>query len=816
MPLRYIRRKITANDVITVAVATTAAATSLAGAAGFPPVAIPAAILLKIFQTIQDVKTKQEECYDLAFRCLSFLDLMKDQLLDHNREVPPSLLDALTNFARTLESIHSFLVSQAESKWRTRLLRKGSIEIALSVLNTELNDAINAFQIATLINIHYTIGDRLVIGSSSKERFGGEAQVDAYDTDDETVCSSALSQNHLNRTGRRSRRKTTNELTLVYEPAVDTHVLNAPEEELEEFEDHGFRRYQESDIKTNGSSRIKGGWWAGDTQADVKGRYLLVKSYDGPRYAASKVAGTISYEAEHALMVRQKWIRDVKILQNVFHPNLPQMVGFSSEECPTPFILLANVQTRLPQALVLDTIQHGTLAECVILISRFYLDHMDAALYLQRQLHLSDSKIQDYVENASYRIDGQRILVMGLPPPEVDRWASARNYDLSHSVRGVYLDLLPSRGMVPEKPYETSEAPSLETQKKINHLTHALNAVLPSSHSTTQISELNELLSACEDDSESTSQPIHLRRISGIALSLGASPPVWREKLVPAYKYSVGDLGYLAKQGDFASFKLICNVIRNGHASLQAIQSQHGTQIQWHRGPPIQTPLDSFPCPGNRVGWAVVIEPNTDYNVVIAHEERVEPMIPAGRFLLDYGQHLSKIHGVQPDDLMLITRVGVDFRFRLKGPFAPFMNPHQSPAFHQHGFRHHSHTASKSHARFGGGGLGHHSSHMSHGFGLPLTPPTILYLSTSIDKGNPPTWSQSPVFDLQSAPPHNIANCMIGSDPPLGYLNYVQFHAEDFLGAGGEPLKLPPPRPKEKQERAKVAKTYARAARTGC
>lgn len=63
------------------------------------------------------------------------------------------------------------------------------------------------------------------------------------------------------------------------------------------------------------------------------------------------------------------------------------MVGFSAKECPTPFILLANgkrtlcgqpfsteepiVQTRLPQALVLDKIRHGTVAECVQLISRF-------------------------------------------------------------------------------------------------------------------------------------------------------------------------------------------------------------------------------------------------------------------------------------------------------------------------------------------------------------------------------------------------------------------------------------------------------------
>lgn len=47
------------------------------------------------------------------------------------------------------------------------------------------------------------------------------------------------------------------------------------------------------------------------------------------------------------------------------------MIGYSGQECPTPFILLANVQTRLPQALVLDSIKHANIASCVRLIMRF-------------------------------------------------------------------------------------------------------------------------------------------------------------------------------------------------------------------------------------------------------------------------------------------------------------------------------------------------------------------------------------------------------------------------------------------------------------
>ena len=53
MPLRYIRRKVTAEHVVTVAIGTAATATNMAALASFPPVALPAAILLKIFEIIR-------------------------------------------------------------------------------------------------------------------------------------------------------------------------------------------------------------------------------------------------------------------------------------------------------------------------------------------------------------------------------------------------------------------------------------------------------------------------------------------------------------------------------------------------------------------------------------------------------------------------------------------------------------------------------------------------------------------------------------------------------------------------------------------
>ncbi|KZT64856.1 hypothetical protein DAEQUDRAFT_769357 [Daedalea quercina L-15889] len=828
MPLRYIRRKVTADNVVTVAIATTAVTVNLAALASFPPVALPAAILLRIFQIIRNVQTNQEQCYELAFRCLSFLDLIKDQVADRSTRMPPTLDDALQKFANTLESIHSFLMSQAESKWRTRLIRKGTVQAALEDLNLKLNDAFSAFQIATLINIHYTVGDGPAVASPNGESAALSASYQPSLSNGADASSHVSDRRYIGPSAQ-SFRQSIGPLEppssmqpsadeLIYDPpgevvssGIDGDLLLS-EEELEELEDNGFRRYEQPHVSFKGGSRIKEGWWAGARQADIEGRILLAKTYEGSSYAAQK-----------------KWIRDVKILQNVFHPNLPQMVGFSGEECPTPFILLANVQTRLPQALVLDKIKNGTVAECVLLISRFYLDHMDAALYLQRQLNLSDSKIQDYVEKASFRIDGQQTLVMGLPPPEVDHWMSARNYDLAHSIRKAYLDLLPNRGMLSEKPYETKaeSEPSIDIRRKINHLTHTLKAFLPGSHSSTHVSKLQELLSAYEDEIDlgPTATTPSLREIRTVALQLGANPPIWREPLVPAYKYSVGDLGYLEKGGDFSSFKLICNVLRDGHATFQTVQSQHGTQIQWHCAPPMQVPLDSFPCPGSRQGWAVALEPNVDYTVSIAHEERVDIANDIWKFLLNFSQYYAKKQGVEPEELilskvpfyplrflftastLLVNRVGVDLRFRMKGPFVPFVQPHyHQPAPFSLG--HQPHMLPMSH------GFGHHQ-HTGHPFNARPAPPIIIYLSTSIDKVHEPTWSQSPVFDFESRPPHSIANCMIGTEGPLGFLNYVQLYAEDFLGAEGNSLQPLQPVLKRERKPSKSTKIPLRSAHVG-
>ena len=53
MPLRYIRKQLTAENALSVAVATTSVTRELADMLQFPPARAAAGILLLIFQTIQ-------------------------------------------------------------------------------------------------------------------------------------------------------------------------------------------------------------------------------------------------------------------------------------------------------------------------------------------------------------------------------------------------------------------------------------------------------------------------------------------------------------------------------------------------------------------------------------------------------------------------------------------------------------------------------------------------------------------------------------------------------------------------------------------
>ncbi|KAI0744733.1 hypothetical protein C8Q76DRAFT_10245 [Earliella scabrosa] len=774
---------------------------------------------------------------------------MRDQLVGREDTAPPSLLRAITKFEETLKSIYDFMKHEAEQKWGARLMRKSTIENALADYNAALDDAARAFQIATLINIHLAVGEA---PSSSKDGSSQSSQSKAArreqltsltlppytaregdvitDVDDLTMsplARSATASTFDLLDGPISRRSSGDgpkedasidlidlstpliadfETDRVIQRTTLETSVEIEEEEVGISEHHGvclapfhtvlhllhvhhplqFTRYHQSQFRMKGKSRtIKDGWWAGAVEGEVGGQKSLMLRYEGSdRKKAMK-----------------RWLRDVKMLQNVYHPNLPQMVGYSNDETPTPFILLANVQTRLPQALLLDAIKNANLAKCAQLMLQFYRDTLDAALYLQRQLDLSDSKTQDYVENSTYRIDAEQTVIMGLPPPEIDSVVSWRNYGLAHTVRDVYLKILPNRGLPPKEPIDITEDTPAEMQQKVNHLTILARALLPSADNITTVQDrLHKLLGSLDEDDEMFDRPpMTLRQIRKAAIAANTHQQAWfANDGVTPHKLSVGDLGYISKgsvagEKNWDEFVVLCNVLDQGLARLETTTVTEGQQGSWQGGFHKWDELASYELPGGTHGWTVVVAPEAEYTMNIVHTHQVTRVHDAWNYLLEQGKDMAAAHGINPEDLILITRAGTDQRFRVRDLRRINYWPASiaGPSTGMHGFQPQPHFQHFQHGRPGGMGSFGHQPFGGHGDSRRLIPgqdlaPKVFYLFTSASKDHEPYFSQTPVpmplpkgGKVPELDPNEV-RCFALVDMTYGFLNYVQLHPEDF------------------------------------
>ncbi|KAI0776820.1 hypothetical protein BD413DRAFT_610404 [Trametes elegans] len=797
MPLKIVKiRRPTVDDALNGLILTSSVTKEIADIMQFPPAQAAAGVLLLVFETIQHVQTSKQDCYRLAQRCLSLLVEMRDQMGGRWDSAPPSLIKALSKYEETVQSIHKFMQEQADQKWSSRLIRKGTIDTALKHHNQALDDAARSFQIATLISIHLSVGDPAEQSQAAaeskatkaleKEEVAREPTLPPYASqvvvisDAEDLCSSPVpvsaTTDTFSLTGMSDISSISNSTFGTEEGRPDSPAQTPFDpDEYKIVEHHGFNQYHQSQFRIKGKSRIKGGWWADTVEGEVDGRKAIMLRYeDSSRRNAMK-----------------RWMRDVKILQMVYHPNLPQMVGYSNDETPTPFIMLANVQTRLPQAMLLDAIKNGSLAICARLLLRFYQDTLDAALYLQRQLDLSDSKLQDYVENADYRIDAEETVVMGLPGSEIDNIESWRNFGLAWSIRNIYLRLIPNRlnANAPVDPDEKTM--TVERQRKVNHLTILARALLPDADNLDLAkARLSSVLHPTTDedvDEEAEPAPLTLRQIRRVAFD--GPQQAWQQKTVPPHKFSVGDLGYMPDgSSDWADFVVLTNVLKDGQAAFEVPSYATGRQGAWVNRAYDTQNLAAYERPGGVYGWAVAVPPEAECDLYIVHETVITRVQEAWSYLLDAGIALAKTHGVKPEELILVTRIGTEQRFRVKdlrtvqywpasitAPQSfgnPYQQSHLSDPFSRNGFGH----------QFGHGG-GSRMGALIHGQDLSVK---MFYLFTSGDKDHASYFSDRPVpVSLRPGekPPEldsRIVKCFAYRTATYGFLGYVQLHAEDF------------------------------------
>ncbi|RDB19620.1 hypothetical protein Hypma_013247 [Hypsizygus marmoreus] len=765
MPLRFVKvPRVNTQDVLHIAVSATSLTRELSSMSFFPPATAAVSIVLLILQTLQGVQNNKEACFRLARRCARILLDINDQMVGRWDTAPPTLIKNLERFQDTLTSIHEFMKIQTDITWARRFMKKTSIENAISEYSTQLDDATQSFQIATLIDIHYAVSatsKALRPSLNAKPSLAPPPYVATTEMDAtiESTLSTLMLQSpiEMDHTDIPRIPETRMEITS-REEDVEDHIISH-----DVLEDRGFRRYHQSEVRLKGRSNLKGGWWTGASAAEVEGQPSLIKRYEGPGNQAMKL-----------------WMRDVKLLQDIYHPSLPQMIGFSAEGAPTPFILISNVQTRSPQSMLLSVLQTEGLAGCVDLILRFYEDVQDATLYIQRQWSLDDHGAQDFIGDASYRVDGSGTVIMGLPPPR-DGWLTMRSYGLTESLKMAVMGMLPKCGTIQYR--RVDEIDEGDITRQVSHVVTLARSLLPADNAPIVLpSHVKALLSISvndEEDYDEFTKPFKpsLRQLRLTGIEAGTHNHVWHENGgIPAHKFIVGDFGYIPEGKDFTDFVILGNVFEDNFAKFEVESNVYGEQWCWKDIPLRRQPIDPFSLPGDANCWPIAVPPNAQIDCLVIQSSFISHIGGAWRFLLLDGKDLAMKYGIKPEEIMMITRAGTNQDFYIRD----FSTP---------GHAHLQHHQQLGHQRFGhtrpafnSPHTAHHHQWQSRGFAPHQnTLPSIMYLLTSSDPNYSPYWSHNPVSvpagtrrpELRRGWTYKIGWC-------TGFVNWIQLHPEDF------------------------------------
>ncbi|KAK0451105.1 hypothetical protein EV421DRAFT_1212283 [Armillaria borealis] len=757
MALKKIRVIARTSTALNFAILSSGLTKEMSTMAIFPPACAAFAILEKILETVKDVQVRRavsiyvpsnasksvfqsnkEACHRLVHKCARILFNINEQMEGRWESVSPLLLKNISRLQETLTMIHAFMVKETQAKWSSRLLRKNSIENALHDYAELLDEASQAFQIAALINIQYTV----------------EASTQKHNS---KLVTEAQGSRALETVVHKPRRSST-------PPPYHETDRAEPEETVQDdfqyaldgLDNHGFRRYHQSEVRLKGSfgASTSSGWWSDVNEALVYGEPTLIRRYDqGTKAGAVKA-----------------WIHDVKILQNLYHPNLPQMIGVSANEAGTPFVVLSHVQRGSPENLLIDSLNKFGLAGCINTVLHFYVDISNAAAYLQRQLELTDSQVQDVIESVAFAADGGKNLIMGLPPPKEGTWVTARNYSLADTIGSTAMKFLPPRGSVILNRNGLIDDDEI---MRLHHVAALVEGLIPKAREPHGLPERTRALLTDVDESFNGLMKGHapsLRQLRLSSLDAKSHDHVWYTNLgVLPCRFSVGDFGYIprhkghaASGKSFKDFVLLGNTFRDDFAKFIVERTCHGTQFCWKDFPMTRQPVNPFSLTDDIQCWPIVVPPGAQIDCDITHEQSIANTADAWRFLIQESRTLSSELGIQPHDLILITRTGLsrhayihDFATSVK--LGPSHWRHQPPGVRQ----------------------------PPRPF-LPHQPPAIatpMYLHTSFDDSYEPYWFHQPRYtphEPQSKPPPLSGGWRntVGSDTQ--FVSWIQLLPEDF------------------------------------
>ncbi|KAK2462508.1 hypothetical protein APHAL10511_005478 [Amanita phalloides] len=747
MPLRSIRiprPQFDKSDVIGAVVATSALAKELSNLSMFPPIVATASVLLLILQTVQSIEKNKDACSNLVHRCAQVLLDLNDIMKEKWDTASPSLLRNLAKYTETVEEIYKFMKAQASEKWAKRLFKKASIEVALADFDKKLSDATQMFQIALLIDIGHNVLSGKKQAPNTDLGQGYFLDKDAYLEQPPTYKSR---QNTLDEWAvppgvpivvsgdTTTATEDTSDHSDADEVLVSTAVL----------EDRGFRKYHTSEVRPTGRSKIKSGWWADTASADINGQFTLVKYYEG----SSK---------NQAI---KRWLHDIKVLQNIFHPNLPHMTGYSNEHSPNPFILLSDVRTNAPDKIINYALKHEGVAESLNLLARYYSDIADASAYLQRQLNLSDRQLQDFVEKTDFRVGASNTIIMGLPPARDGTWLSWRNYDLSHSLAQVILHMLPGRGTVQRRLEHYQDTTTEEDPLKVAHLVLLARGLLSTKSSASPL--VTKLLTDDDEFDGLNHKPkISMKELRRLSLQAGIHDFSWTEmSAIPPHKFAVGDFGFVPKDTPFSKFVKLGNIYSDKLANIPITAREYGTQFCWEDRPVQHVEMQRFCFPGDVFCWPISVPRGAQIDCQVEHSEHMSDVTQAWNFLIQHANQLAARFNVPEEDLILVSTAGTnqsfyirDFGNHISNDPIHRMSQMHAPFHHPHTFMNISHTT--------------------------MSVPTIMYLITSPRPDLQPFWSHQPMYN-PNAPQLRLNHGWVSNVGFChGFVQWIKLLKEDF------------------------------------
>ncbi|KAH9018940.1 hypothetical protein EDB84DRAFT_1566241 [Lactarius hengduanensis] len=768
MALRAVRRS-SGNNALDWVLTSSQIAASVSAMLPFPPTMAAATLLLAILQIVNDIKANQQECFRLAHRAARLLTALGRRMEGKWDDAPESLLENIREFEVTLLSIRDFMLKAAQTKWIGRFMAKSSIQDALLHYEEQLRDAAMSFQLASLIEIHYTIGSAKGDSSTTSPRITGEDIVMSPVEFPEPL-SSQLSMSEstvstfdlVDQNTRCSRESTESSFTfveadpeaLVPDSESQTPAIPEPtEEELflsdlsGETDEFGFRRYHQSDVIVRKANRKAIGWFAGTSEAQAGGQKTTIKRYEGQKDVALK-----------------QWVRDIKTLRNLHHENLPQLIGYSDGKAQTPFILLASVQCRDLAPAMRSALTTRGLADCACLILKTYREIFSAIAHAQQQLSLSENEAQDFIDHATYSIDSDNNIVVGLPAPR-EGWVTARSYGLEESLAGRVLQYLKELMDAEEAALQagTSQTPaSLNKYKQLKALLHSL---LPRRREgPVLLPELEDLLDDADEDN-----PITLCALRALSIQQSRHDQTWQAR-VPVGSLTTGDYGYIpGGSTDFANFVRLGNILNDFEdgKAMEVVGETHGTMLVRTGGPgafppplPQRQPANPFILPDEMECWPVALPPRGNAVLFAHHETGLASVNAAWRLLIARGATLASTHGFMPQDVILVTR-----SLRIDDHQIDDWKPSPPPV-----------PGIGRATGFGGAPAFPH-----HGFGAQAPPmPSIVYLVTSARPDFAAYITDNPMGRPRPRETRSTSWCFsCRSGSPVGYVDFIQLDAED-------------------------------------